>query len=66
MIKKIKKFLRRGDMSAIALEFSVSRAFVYAVLAGERKNDDILKRAAELAAIRKAESQKLKETLKSL
>jgi len=53
-------------MSAIALEFSVSRAFVYAVLAGERKNDDILKRAAELAAIRKAESQKLKETLKSL
>ena len=65
-MKKVKKYLRRGDMTSIAKEFSVSRAFVYAVLAGERNNDAILQKAIAVAAQRKESALKLKEDLKKL
>jgi hypothetical protein len=65
-LKNIKKYLKRGDRERIAAQLMVSRALVYAVLAGERHNDEIVEAALTIANDRKNNKEKLAEEIKNL
>lgn len=65
-LKNIRKYLKKGDRTKIANKLNVSRATVYAVLSGERRNDDIIEEALRIASERKKNSENLIKQLNNL
>jgi hypothetical protein len=65
-IKKLRKELPTGYAATIATKFNVSKALIYAIVAGSRNNSEILKALIELAQKNKADSKSNIETVNSL
>lgn len=64
--EKILETLQHGDKTRIAKQLSLSRNYVYMVLSGKNKNENVWLAAAAIAAKRAAAKKKLQEMAKSL
>lgn len=64
--EKILESLGHGDKTKIAKQLGLSRNYVYMVLRGEYKNENIWLAAATIATKRAADKKKLEEMAKSL
>jgi len=63
---KIKKYLKRGDLKAIATKLSVSYALVLAVASGRRKNTKVLEAIIAKAEQNRLNDEELANRIKSL
>lgn len=65
-LESIRKHLKRGDRELIAQAAKVKRRTVYAVLLGERYNDQVITHAIRVAKKRKAMRERIKQESKNL
>ena len=65
-IEKLRKELPNGYAKIIADKFKVTCAYVYAIVAGKRTNNEILNELISLANENKMIIEKNKQALKSL
>lgn len=65
-LKKIKKYLKKGDITKIAEKAGVSRAMAYQVLNEEKNNDTVIDEAIALAKQRKSENENRIKEIESL